>query len=478
MLRARAHALVVIALVACAACADRAQPAGPARRVLLISCDTLRADHLGVYGYAAPTSPAVDAFARESLVFDTAYCSAPWTGPSLSSLLTGLLPDELGVPGGNRFPLPPQAVTIPEVLREARIESAAVVSNWVLRRPDRAHGDAGVAQGFTHFDDEMTSKEKNRDSFERLAPETTAAAIRWLEERKRGGDDRFFMWIHYQDPHGPYAPPDDLAAKFPRATSDEHALTLGTTNKGKGQLPAYQALDGELDPAFYRARYDAEIASFDRGFATLIDWLERNAWYDDALIVFTADHGESLGEHDYWFCHGENVQREVVRVPFIVHYPRGTQGPKVEARDGQRRTSTLVSHLDLWPTLIEAFGIAPTPNRGASLLHDTLPSERVFLQTLGLPGAPNRCVGVSDSTHHLVLAPQSAPRLFDVASDPGELHDLAPTSPELVERLLDAQRAFLAQHARTPLKALQPTADSKAEQALRKLGYTDGDDHK
>jgi arylsulfatase A-like enzyme len=137
-----------------------------------------------------------------------------------------------------------------------------------------------------------------------------------------------------------------------------------------------------------------------------------------------------------------------------------------------------VSHLDLWPTLIGAFGVQAASNRGTSLLVDRLPQGRVSSQSLNLPGSPGRWVGISSETHHLVLAPQSAPKLFDIVADPFELHDLAAQAPEIVRSMTDSQRAFLAAHARAALKALQPKADSAAEQALKKLGYTEGDDHK
>lgn len=474
-----ANALVPLLLLA-ASCSRETtgeSAAAPARRVILISCDTLRADHLGVYGWPDNTSPAVDAFARDAVKFDAAYACSPWTGPSLSSLMTGRLPDEIGVPGGNRFPLPPGAVTLAEIVRDAGIATGAVVSNWVLRRPDPSHGDAGVAQGFQHFDDEMLSREANREkNFERVSPDTTQAAIRWLEEQKRSGSDRFFLWVHYQDPHGPYMPPPDLERKFPPEPTDEPPLTLGTTQKGKGQLPVYQAVDGERDPSFYRARYDAEIRYFDRGFGALIAWLRASGWYDDSLIVFTADHGESLGEHDYWFCHGENVYIEQVHVPLIIHYPREAHRPNGErsGRSDQAAGHTLVSHLDLWPTILEAFALPARPNRGLSLFSWQFPRDRIALHTLGLPGAANRWEGITSDRYRCVIEGQEPPRLYEI-SDPREIVDLAPRLPERVAELLQRRQAFLASHVAPTLEAQEMAGSEDDEHALKKLGYTDGD---
>ncbi len=461
-----ASGVAVLALVS-ASCSQET-PASPARRVILITCDTLRADHLGAYGYPSPTSPEVDAFARDSILFDAAYSTSPWTGPSLSSLMTGRLPDEIGVPGGNRFPLPAAAVTLAEIVRDAGIATGAVVSNWVLRRPGAAHGDAGVAQGFQHFDDDMRSREANREkNFERVSPDTAQAAIDWLETQKSSGTDRFFLWVHFQDPHGPYTPPAEIAREFLPEPTGEQPLTAGTTQKGKGQLPSYQRIDEKLDPAFYRAQYDAEIRYFDQGFGALVAWLRASNWYDDALIVFTADHGESLGEHDYWFCHGENVHREQVRVPLVVHYPKASRRPSA-------RVETLVSHLDLWPTILEAFALPPRPNRGVSLFRDEVPRDRIAVHTLGLPGAANRWEGITSDRLRCVIEGREPPRLYEI-SDRLEADDLAARLPERVADLLQARQTFLSSHVAPTLDAQEMRAGADDEHALKKLGYTDGD---
>lgn len=465
---------VALALIAIACSKDA--PAGPARRVVLITCDTLRADGLDVYGWhEVKTSPSVSAFAREGTVFENAYSSSPWTGPSISSLMTGRLPDEIGVPGGNRFPLPAAATTLAEIARDAGIATGAVVSNWVLRRPDASHGDAGVAQGFQHFDDEMRSREANREkNFERVSPDTTRAAIDWLEAQKRAGNDRFFLWVHFQDPHGPYTPPEEIAREFPPDPQGEPPLTPGKTQKGKGQLPAYQILGDERDPAFYRARYDAEIRYFDDGFGALIAWLRAANWLDDALVVLTADHGESLGEHDYWFCHGENLYIEQVRVPLILRYPVKTGRPMGEfgPMTGQMKVQSLVSHLDLWPTILEALGLPPSPNRGISLFRSKLPRDRIAIHTLGFPGAPNRWEGITGENYRCLIEGQSAPRLFELWS---ENDDLAQKWPEGVAKMMQQRQAFLASHVAPILEAREMQGGDDHEDALKKLGYTDGD---
>jgi len=471
-------AVLLVLLPTLGGCGGNARaPSRPAARVVLVTCDTLRADRLGAYGYARPTSPNVDAFAREGVLFERAYSTAPWTGPALCALHTGKLPDEVGVPGGNRLPLPPQSVTLAELAREGGCATAAIVSNWVLRRPDPRLGDAGLPQGFEHFDDKMTAKETNRDLYERVAPDTTAAAVDWLQAAKRAGRDRFFLWVHYQDPHGPYQPPADIAPRFERPMTPEPDLRLGETIKGKGQIPSYQAVGGERRPEAYRSRYDAEIAYFDAHFGRLIEELRRLDWYEDALIVFTSDHGESLGEHDYWFCHGENLYDEVVRVPLIVRFPRNARHVRGTASERGERVRMLASHLDLWPTVLESLGLASRPNRGVSLYRDALPARRVTTQTLAAPQSPRRWEAVSDGTHRLVIPYGAAPQLYDVFVDPAETKDLAPSDPDRVADLLRRSKEYREAHRSVPLQELHIEMDERTRKGLNSLGYASDGDH-
>ncbi len=466
------HSLVLALVGVCALSGCKGSvPEGRARRVIVISCDTLRPDRLGCYGHARPTSPNVDAFARDAVLYEDAWSTAPWTGPAMSALFTGRLPDEIGVPGGNRFPLPPAAITVAELARDAGYETGAVVSNWVLRRPPAELGDAGVAQGFEQFDDAMTAREKNRENLERVAPDTTDAALAWLAEREKAGEDRFLLWVHYQDPHGPYTPPEaDLARVRGADPLPTRNLPAGKTLKGKGQIPSYQLLGEERRAGAYAARYEGEIAYFDTHFGRLLDALRAKDWYGDALIVFTADHGESLGEHDYWFCHGENVHRDEVQVPLVVRFP-DTAG-----RKAGERVRAPAGHLDLWPTMLEALGIAGEANRGLSLF-GALPDTRLQVSTLGLPRSPVRWVGFGDGRWRMLIEGASAPRLFDAVADPDELRDLAREQPEVVADLVRRHAEYLASGTGVALdpRAIGPSAE--VDRALHRLGYTDGDEH-
>ena len=443
-----------LALAAALAACD-AGGAAPAQAVVLITCDTLRADRLGCYGHAAATSPNLDALARESLLFETAWSTAPITGPALSALMTGHPPEELGLES-NQTQLASEATTLAERLGEAGVETAAVVSNWALRRRPELPG-AGVQQGFAHFDDHMDVPEPSRPNlYERLAPQTTDAALAWLDAR--GGDGPYFLWVHYQDPHGPSTPPADCLV--PSASTSEPELTPGPDQSGRGALPKYQVVDAERRPAVYRARYEAEIRFFDRELGRLLDGLRTRGVLERALLVFTADHGEALGEHGFYFSHGQNLHRELVQVPLLVRPPGGAPAAA--------RVRGPASHLDLYPTLLAALGLDPGATRGVDLLTDALPPERVLPQYL------RKGWGATGASHRLVVE-HGRRQLFDLVADPGEKNDLAETHPDLVKALAEGHREFARKGRLAPLSPERPTLSPEDKSGLDALGYG-GDD--
>ena len=433
------------------------------RRVLLVSCDTLRADRLGLYGCGQETSPNLDAFARGARVYDQAFSTTSLTHPAMSAVLTGRMPDEIGMSGGNRQQMPAEVVTLAEVLGANGIATAAVVSNWVLRGLEGRPGE-GIAQGFEHFDDQMDVRELNRESFERAGPATTDAALAWLTAREEdAGEQPYFLWVHYQDPHGPYTAPEEFLRPEQTLPGDRR-LKQGKTHSGARQLPSYQWIEGQRQSAFYRAQYDAEVRYFDHEVGRLFDWLAGEGLLDSSLIVFTADHGESLGEHDYWFCHGETVARELVRVPFLVRSPRTTPG----------RSSALTGHLDVFATVLDAFDLAPQASRGTSVLALDPDPERVLVQTLFRREATVRLEAVTDGRWRLIQNFQKA-RLYDLQADPGEEHDLARAEPQVVKGLQrQLEQYWRAAPGAIVAEGAEAALDAEALRAFDALGYTDG----
>jgi arylsulfatase len=458
--------------VASASCGDA--PREPrARNAILITCDTLRADRLGVYGYRWPTSPEIDRFAKDCVVFDNAYACAPWTQPALSSLMSGHPPEEIGVSPGNTRRMDGKVQTLAELLESQGFATAACVSNGLLRKLPPDSSTIGLEQGFESFDVRMTVREKNREAYERPATATTDAAMEWLAGRPR--DRRFFLWVHYQDPHGPYTPPPEIARDLDRPASDE-TLPIGHTQRGLGQIPQYQNLSDERRPDVYRARYDGEIRYFDREFGRLIQALTAEGVLADTLVIVTADHGESLGEHGQYFCHGENVSREVVHVPLIVRLP-GTGPTRAGDVGTPVRSDTVVGHLDVAPTILAALDIAqPAGWRGTSLLApEQLPRQRTLVQSFVArrPGVDEWAI--TDGRWRLVWRERSTARLYDVSADPGETRDLAASEPEVVARLKHAYEEY-----RTSLRSgsagVDAVLDAEGSKGLEALGYAESNE--
>jgi arylsulfatase len=441
--------LLVIAAAAAVWLVQSRRAAGPA--IILISIDTLRADHLGCYGYGLDTSPNLDTLAREAVVFENCFSQAPTTRPSCASFLTGFLPHECRI-FGNSDNIPLGVPTVAQSLRAAGYGTAAVSSNFVLGR------DTGFDRGFDEFDHNLDAVEAVRKVPERIAGRTTDAALAALEDRRKG---KFFLWVHYQDPHGPYTPPAPFDDMFAAAYGDRASLRLALNAdvSGKGGIPSYQQLGGRDGFGFYASRYDGEIAYLDKHLGRLIAGLKQLDLYDRSLIIVTADHGEGMGERNYFFAHGEYVYNTLIRVPLIVKPPDSAP----------RRRADYVQLLDLAPTILAAAGLEPPGAlRGRDLLAEGLPPQPVFSE---MPGK----YSVIESGLKLVFHEDEARyMLFDLRSDPLEERDLAAV-PEysgyvapLAADLADfrAQDAFGSGVVRTPANLSE-----EDKEKLKSLGY-------
>lgn len=330
--------------------------------VLLITIDTLRADRLGVYGYPLDTSPHIDALAAQGAVFDRAIAAAGRTAPAHASIFTsryvrghtiGFRNGDSELQGG---------ATLAELFSDAGYATGAFVGNILLA------GRLGFARGFDVYDDDLTTPERNRPHVvERRADDTTDRALRWLAG---AGDRPAFLWVHYQDPHGPYTPPAPFDTRFEIATpADEPELRLAGVG---GRLPRYQAIEGLRKPSDYEELYCGEIAYADRAIGRLLKAFDGRG--RAAVVLLTADHGESLGEGGHYFKHTHATTPDVAHVPLIVRAPG----------IAPQRRGELVSHVDVLPTLLELAGL-PLPDDAAGIAlgpllqaGTTLPERHVF----------------------------------------------------------------------------------------------------
>ena len=373
--------------------------------IILVTVDTLRADHLSCYGYPKNTSPNIDAFAQEALLFENCFSHAPVTSSSCASILSGFLPHETKVFGN--LPLPTEVETLPEILQRYDYKTAAVVSNYNLRHK------AGWAEGFMVYDDTMNEREMVRRMPERTAEHTTKRAIELLKQLHK---DPLFMWIHYQDPHGPYTPPENFSALFQDQNQRPRNLELNRTESGRGGIPTYQRLGSNRDFYYYLARYDGEIRYLDEQFKQLIETLKELELYDDALIIFTADHGEGLGEHQYYFAHGEYLYNSLIHVPLIIKFGKEKTG----------RQTDYVQHIDIVPTIVNMLRLpVDSPFRGVDLRSDNLKGRKIVgeMQSPRLKDGTRISLGLDGLK--LIYTPASKHyELFNLKEDPHETNNL------------------------------------------------------
>jgi arylsulfatase A-like enzyme len=416
----------------------------PRPHIFLVVVDTLRPDHLGCYNYPRQTSPNLDAFAAENTLYQKCFSHAPVTGPSCSSFLTGFLPHETTIL--NNATKLPEVPSISKLMKKGGYKSYGVVSNYVLRKK------MGFGQGFDLYDDQMDDKEINRGTVERVAEKTTDKAIEILDAHTEGPS---FMWIHYQDPHGPYTPPPPYDTFF--LNPDQKPLPLQVADKGG--IPKYQRLGDHTDYHHYVAQYDGEIRYFDDQFGRLLEWLKTNGMYESSMIVFTSDHGEAMGEYNYFFAHGHNLSNNQIHVPLIVK--------EVNGRPGTREDNVQLQ--DIVPTFLKVGGIAPElPYRGRDLtIRHATPAA--ICSELNVAGAT-----LILGQYKLIIYGRTA-LLFDLQKDPLEQQNLAsdPAQKGRVSQMADElyrlykKEDFLM--IEKPVKKEILTEEEKRK--LKSLGY-------
>jgi arylsulfatase A-like enzyme len=366
--------------------------------------------------------------------------------------MTGRFPEDLGV-HNNDFVLPPDTPTLATRLRAHGFRTGAVVSNWILREA------SGVNAGFDHYDARYEEREAFRNVPERTAVHTTDAALEMLARLVDDGAGRVFLWVHYQDPHGPYLPPEALRAEHladERARPDgRRELPVLETDRGFGGIHPYQYVEGRREVAFYRAGYDGEVAHTDAEVGRLIAGIRARLPASETVLVFTADHGESLGELDYWFSHGETLSEGQVRVPLIVQVPGDAPGVRED----------VVATVDLVPTVLAALGVDARIDgrgrdlraRGARSIAYLAALDAGHTPTFGLVGHGRRYVVAYEPERESLMP------LGDETPEAGV--------PEAVLRErrgeLAAIRTRLAHAARASRQALS----AEDRQRLRALGY-------
>jgi len=470
-------------------------PAGS--NILLITVDTLRADHLSSYGYVRPTSPVIDRLAAEGVRFDQAQVQWPKTTPSFASIFTASYAKDNQIVRTAGQPVSCKFSMLAEMLKRQGYATAAVVANAAVG------SDFYFDQGFDEFIETWKLHESQKGSDPNRAEAVTNLAIGQLDRLKASGKP-YFLWVHYLDPHAPYEPPAPYRDRF---QNDEHfdpSVRIPLSDKPKQQMfgiGSERVLDGRDELAFYVARYDAEIAYTDEQIGRLLNEMKARGLLEKTLTAFTADHGESLGDHGYYFDHGRFSFQTCLRVPLVLHYP-GVLTARVDKEP--------VELIHLAPTLLQAAGAKLTNGgwmQGRTLtarLRGQKEPERSREEAKTAEAAPtpglafaeagwetnNKWQKVARDSRFKLIYAQTRPEqrwiggegvrfaLFDLASDPGETKNVADQFSKDVERLKRelwkwdrAPRVNVETDAQGGTCGEQRAVSKETEDLLRSLGY-------
>ncbi len=487
-------ALILVAFAAAFGCGDSplrgasstqsgAAPNPSQPNIIIIVADALRADRLGSLGNAAKLTPTLDALAAEGVLFERAYSAAPWTLPSVASLLTSYYPavhkateyvTEAAFRGGHIRSvsiLGETFDTLPEVLKSAGYTTAIVSANRFVQP------ELGFGQGVDHFSGDIAANTVDG----RVVNDEIA---KWLDQRPK--DRPFLLYAHYMDIHGPYnAAPEfmdpliDAVEKLPnkrRLSADEWNRLLPYLRKPPphGDPRRHEALMPYRE--YWEARYDAGVAQFDGYLAKLIERLRADGLWRDSYVIFCSDHGEALCEHGLW-DHGYSQYDTDIHVPLILRWPG-------ELPAGHRVHEN-VRLIDVMPTLLEQLQVGRTNGlQGASLLQKIFaPSPRKVTDIFAEApkSGPPQFASIRGNWKLIQIEPvNSGPRvhLFKLDEDPGEQRDLARPEIDRVRSFLQKLRVQRQANAtlRPDAVAVQRDVPKDAASRFHGLGYAAGAD--
>ncbi len=442
--------------------------------ILLITVDTLRADHLPFYGYSRNTAPFLSQLAKDGVLFEYVWAQWPKTTPSFASIFTASYGRDHGVVNRTGIPLPCEYKTLAEILDNAGYTTLAVVANGA------AGSDFFFNQGFDYFI-EPWKKSKDPQEIERLgrAEATTNIALE-LANKIDTKESPYFFWIHYLDPHFPYDPPETFKNKFQEdelfSKHDKKIFIAKTKRRQLGGIGYTQVMDGKDNLAFYIARYDAEIYYTDFWIKKLFEGLQTKGLLNNTLVIFTSDHGESLGDHEYYFDHGRFAYDASLRVPLFFYYPK---------KIAPKRIPENTVLLNIAPTILEYVGIQNSWNRGISLkecIENKVCRKDPIFAEAGYSPNDSWQKSIKYERFKLILAPNKKVAsflgdkmvLFDIENDPAETKNVIEQYPEQAKKL----KTMLSQWIQSKLvpekdRSICPSTDpsSSTIKQLKALGY-------
>jgi arylsulfatase A-like enzyme len=427
---------------------DNKFPERLVRHIFIITADALRADHLGCYGYNRPTSPSIDLFSKDAVLFENAISQGAATLPSTASLFTSVYPSAHKT-DVNNSKLPEIFLTLPEMMTAKGYLTSGFVQNEFLNPPH------GLADGFSWY---------LYDKFGYHTEQRLIPALEWITDMR---DLPTFCFFHMLHPHSPYIPPPDIANLFHVSLSP-----LASSNKKLVEMDSKGIILSKEEREQLMTLYDGEILHLDRIFASFIERLKQLHIYDESLIIFLSDHGESFQEHGRW-GHGGTVYQDMIHVPLLIKFPATYKKQGL-------RISQDVQTMDLTPTILELIG-TPQPGffQGKSLLplinntRNTEKTRSIFCEVLN-----GKLLAVIKEGFKYVYSGQTQKEeLYDLRADGGETVDISQKRPDLMKKFRMERTAFFQRASEWRQKHLKGnegehiTLDEKQTEELRALGY-------
>ena len=395
------------------------------RHIVLISIDTCRADYLSCYGYHLKTTPNIDAVAGEGIIFENAVTSVPLTLPSHSTMLTGTIPPYHGVRSNTSYRLSDFNLTIAEILQEKGYKTGGVIGEFILG------SQLGISQGFDEYNDRFLGQRERYFEKERRAGEVSDLAVKWIGEN---ADEDFFLFLHYFDPHVEYIPPEPFASKF-------------------AENP-----------------YAGEIAYTDECIGKVIDKLKSLGIYESTLLIITADHGESFGEHDE-YTHSYFIYNPTIKVPLVFKLP---------GQNKAKRIKDMVGIIDIVPTILGQAGFSiPIDVQGEDL------SAYFNEEAQGLKGRYFYCESLipsmikCNSLYGVICddwkyIQTTRDELYNLKDDPAEINNLIEKQAEQSVFLKKQLKKILVEQSRAEHRGSRVQTDQQSVERLRGLGYLGG----
>jgi len=441
----------------------------PVLHIILITIDTLRADHLGCYGYPRATSPFIDSLAASGTLFEKAFASISTTAPSHASIFTSLYPIQHNVlKNGHR--LSDSFLTIAEFLGEKGFTTAGFVST------DKHFKAGNIGQGIELFDEPLLDE----NSKYRRATKTVDAAVQWLDERK--AKDKFFLWVHLFDPHEPYHSPPQFLDIFTKESPEK-----------RKDIEEFLIYQHHVDYEFYENSsekmlqtvdaYDGEVLFADTEVARLVSFLEQKEINNNTLIVLTSDHGEGLGNHKL-LGHGKHIYNEQIHVPLIFYFSDGSFKGRV--------VQDVVEHIDIVPTIIELLQAqeAGLPFEGVSLVPllsgnaKTVQSRFAFAQRREYDNRDLKKINAFDgkryeagnkfalqnTAYKYIYRSHDEDEFYALSKDPYEVHNIVSSGTEQEYKLKKMLRSKIEHLSK--INTTEPeSVDDETIKKLRSLGY-------